>query len=79
MANPSLHVFQHAAGILPDDYPQASRRVFAEGRAVLTEAFGCDAAEIPAWMFRTGKSPSLPEEMRTLRRPLSEVVRSARL
>lgn len=76
MANAALHTLQAEAGILPGDYPESSKRTFARGRAVLTEAFGCGADEIPAWMFRTGKSPALPGEMRTLRRPVSEVVAS---
>lgn len=76
MANPFLHVFQHVAGTLPDDYPPESKQVFAEGEKILTEAFGLPEGEIPAWMFRTGKSSPLPPEMKTLRLPLSKVVRS---
>jgi hypothetical protein len=74
MANPSLHALQVEAGVLPEDYPAAAKGTFARGRAVLRESFGFDAMEIPAWTFRTGKSPALPTEMRTLRRPISEVV-----
>jgi hypothetical protein len=76
MANPAIHVFQHVAGIIPEDYPTASRRVFAEGERILSGAFGIAENEIPAWMFRTGKSSPLPAEMRTLRLPMSSVVRS---
>lgn len=76
MANPAIHVFQHVAGILPEDYPAESKRTFAKGERILAEIFGLPAGEIPAWMFRTGKSSPLPAEMRTLRRPLSSVVRS---
>lgn len=75
MANPSLHVFQHVAGVLPEDYPAESKRVFAEGARVLADTFGLPDGEIPAWMFRTGVSSPLPEEMRTLRLPLTSVVR----
>ena len=64
------------AGILPDDYPAESKRVFAEGRRVLSQAFGFQEGAIPAWMFRTGKSSPLPAEMRTLRLPLARVIRS---
>lgn len=76
MANPAIHAFQHVAGILPEDYPVESKRTFAEGEKILAEAFGLREGEIPAWMFRTGKSSPLPAEMRTLRRPLASVVRS---
>jgi hypothetical protein len=76
MANPSIHVFQHVAGILPEDYPAESKSVFAEGESVLAEAFGLPQGEIPAWMFRTGKSTPLPARMKTLRLPLAKVVRS---
>jgi hypothetical protein len=74
MASPALHALQHEAGLIPEDYPQASKHIFARGRAALTKAFGCDESQIPAWMFRTGKSPTLPDNMRTLRRPLSDMV-----
>ncbi|MDX1689050.1 MAG: hypothetical protein R3248_13795, partial [Candidatus Promineifilaceae bacterium] len=76
MANPSIHVFQHVVGILPKDYPAESARIFSQGERVLTEAFDLQEGEIPAWMFRTGKSSPLPVEMRTLRRPLASVIRS---
>lgn len=76
MANPSIHVFQHVAGIIPEDYPVESKQVFAEGEKILAETFGLQEGDIPAWMFRTGKSSPLPAEMRTLRLPLSSVVRS---
>lgn len=74
MANPAIHAFQHVAGILPDDYPAASKRTFAQGPSRLAEAFALPADHIPAWMFRTGKSTPLPASMRTLRLPLSELV-----
>jgi hypothetical protein len=76
MANPSLHVFQHVAGILPGDCPVENKRVFAEGEKILTKAFGLTKGDIPAWMFRTGISSPLPQEMKTLWLPLSKVVRS---
>jgi len=76
MANPAIHVFQHVAGILPEDYPTESKRVFAEGERILAKAFGLQEGEIPAWMFRTGKSTPLPAKMRTLRLPLSKLVRN---
>jgi hypothetical protein len=76
MANPAIHVFQHVAGIIPEDYPVESRQVFAKGKTVLAEAFRLPEGEIPAWTFRTGKSSPLPAEMRTLRLPLSRVIRS---
>jgi len=75
MANPAIHVFQHVADILPEDYPPESKRAFANGETILRESFGLSEGEIPAWMFRTGKSSPLPAEMKTLRRPLSSVVR----
>ncbi len=71
MANPAMHAFQHAVGVLPDDYPEASKRVFAEGNRILSAAFGCPKDQTPAWMFRTGISSPLPAEMRTLRQPVS--------
>jgi hypothetical protein len=74
MANPSLHVFQHVAGILPDDYPESSVQTFARGRQVLSDSFGINSDEIPAWMFRTGISSELPASWRTLRRHLGEIV-----
>lgn len=73
MANPSLHVLQHTAGVIPEDYPEVSKRVFAGGRDVLTQAFGCSENEIPAWMFRTGKSDPVLPAMRTLRRSVRDV------
>jgi hypothetical protein len=76
MANQSIHVFQHVAGIIPEDYPAESKRLFAEGKRILTKSFALAEGEIPAWMFRTGRSSPLPDEMRTLRLPLSTVVRS---
>ncbi|MDX1616510.1 MAG: hypothetical protein R3300_19525 [Candidatus Promineifilaceae bacterium] len=76
MANPSLHVYQHAAGLLPADYPAPSKRLFADGGAMLRSAFEIPAAETPAWMFRTGLSSDLPADWRTYRRPLAEVIRS---
>jgi len=76
MANPAIHVFQHVAGIIPEDYPTESKLTFARGESILAEAFGLAEGEIPAWMFRTGKSSPLPAEMKTLRLPLSSVVRS---
>lgn len=75
MANPSIHVFQHVVGIIPEDYPAESKQAFAEGERILARAFGLPEGEIPAWMFRTGRSTALPPKMRTLRRPLSSVVR----
>ena len=74
MANPSFHVFQHAAGILPQDYPPESKQVFSEGKTILAKAFDLDSAEIPTWMFRTGRNDPIPDKMRTLRRDLSDVV-----
>jgi hypothetical protein len=76
MANPAIHAFQHIAEIIPEDYPAESKKVFAEGERTLAGAFGLHEGEIPAWMFRTGKSSPLPADMRTLRLPLSRVVRS---
>jgi hypothetical protein len=76
MANPSIHVFQHVASIIPDDYPAESKQVFAGGRRVLAKAFALQQGAIPAWMFRTGKSSPLPTQMRTLRLPLSRVIRA---
>jgi hypothetical protein len=76
MANPSIHVFQRAAGILPADYPSQSKQLFTEGKEILVEAFHIPDDEIPAWMFRTGKSSHLPAIMRTLRLPLSNVLAS---
>jgi hypothetical protein len=75
MANPALHAFQHVAGILPEDYPAESKRVFADGHGILAEAFGCREDQVPAWMFRTGKSSPLPSDMRTLRLPETRYVR----
>jgi hypothetical protein len=75
MANPSIHVFQHVVGIISEDYPVESKDVFAEGERILALAFGLPEGEIPAWMFRTGRSTALPAKMRTLRRPLSKVVK----
>ncbi|MDX1435865.1 MAG: hypothetical protein R3335_03575 [Anaerolineales bacterium] len=75
MANPSLHVYQFEQGLIPGDYPEASRQVFAEGREKLTDGFGIHENEIPAWMFRTGRSPTLPDEMRTLRLRREDIVR----
>ena len=75
MANPAVHAFQHVAGIIPEDYPAESKKVFAAGERILAGAFGLHEGEIPAWMFRTGKSSPLPADMRTLRLPLSRVVR----
>ena len=73
MANPSLHAFQHVAGMIPEDYPEASIKTFAKGPKVLSDGFGISEDEIPAWMFRTGISSELPSSWRTLRRPLSDV------
>lgn len=75
MGMPSIHVFQHVAGVIPEDYPPESKGLFAEGERVLAESFGIGEGEIPAWMFRTGISSPLPPEMRTLRLPLSSLVR----
>lgn len=76
MASPAIHAFQHVAGILPEDYPAESKQVFANGEGILAKAFGLPEGEIPAWMFRTGKSTPLPTKMRTLRLPLSRVIRA---
>jgi hypothetical protein len=76
MANPSIHVFQHVAGIIPEDYPAESKQLFAEGERILAKAFGLEEDKIPTWMFRTGKSSPLPAKMRTLRLPLLSVVQS---
>ncbi|MGD2026211.1 MAG: hypothetical protein PVI99_00225 [Anaerolineales bacterium] len=76
MANPSLHVFQHVIGAIPDDYPAESRRIFAKGEEILKEAFTIPESEVPAWIFRTGKSTPLPAEMKSLRLPLTDVVQS---
>ena len=75
MANPSVHVFQTIAGIIPQDYPEESKQVFVEGKEILANAFDLQEGEIPAWMFRTGKSSSLPDKMKTLRLPQENVVR----
>jgi hypothetical protein len=75
IANPAVHAFQYAVGILPEDYPAVSKQVFAGGVGILTAAFGLPASETPAWMFRTGLSSPLPAKMKTLRLPLSSVVR----
>jgi len=79
MANPSFHVFQYISGILPDDYPVESKRVFSEGKKILTDVFELQDGEIPTWMFRTGKSSPLPQGMKTLRLPLSEVIQSTHI
>lgn len=76
MANPSIDVFQHVIGILPEDYPTRSKQNFARGGKILARAFNLAEGEVPAWMFRTGKSSPLPAEMRTLRLPLSNTLRS---
>jgi hypothetical protein len=78
MANPAIHAFQSAIGIIPDDYPDESKQIFVEGKSILVEAFDIPRGEFPFWMFRTGKSAPLPEKMKTLRLPLSEVVRSSK-
>ncbi len=74
MALPSLHVFQHAAGVIPTDYPETSKKAFARGKAVLQKSFGIPEEETPAWMFRTGKSSALPDNWRTYRRPIAEII-----
>ncbi len=76
MASPVLHALQHALGILPEDVPQASRRVFSDGRRILLEAFQAPQGDYPVWVFRTGRSSELPRDMRTRRRPLESWVRS---
>ena len=76
MANPAIHVFQNVAGILPADYPEESKLMFSKGEEVLRDAFELRKGEVPAWMFRTGKSSPIPASMRTLRLPLSRLVRS---
>jgi hypothetical protein len=48
---------------------------FENGATVLQHAFAIPAGREVVWMFRTGLSPELPEAMRTLRRPISEVLK----
>lgn len=74
MASPALHALQHATGVLPDDIPVGLQRTFAGGRQILTRAFSAPPDSYPVWMFRTGRSSALPENMRTRRRPLDDWV-----
>lgn len=76
MASPALHALQSDLGILPHDVPESSRRVFSRGREILLRSFQAQQDDFPVWMFRTGRSPALPENMRTRRRSLGSWVQS---
>lgn len=67
----SLYAFlASATGLIePDAAP-----FFRNGGEILRRTFGMDAGERPIWMFRAGVSPAMPESMRTLRRPVGEVL-----
>lgn len=64
----SLSQFDLAAGSasgMPDFWP----KLFSDGRNLFRESFALGNEEIPVWLFRTGRSPQLPPEGRTLRLP----------
>jgi hypothetical protein len=67
-------VLSEAAGCLPQGLPNAFYETVWQGRRLMREQFGLDAAETPAWIFRTGLSPLLPPKGRNLRLAVSQIL-----
>lgn len=61
----------------PPGMPPDVERELRRGSDVLRRAFSIDAPRLPVWMFSTGLSPGpLPDDERTLRRPMESCYRS---
>jgi hypothetical protein len=67
-----LYALAHG-GLAPGTRPEFIE-LFERGRGVVSRAFGLEGEELPVWMFRTGLSPPLPADARTLRLPLERIL-----
>jgi len=70
----STPIYDLTLGCLPTDAPHGLRELFARGQGVLERAFGLTRAELPVWMFRTGRALQHPPGPETPRLPLERVL-----
>ncbi len=70
-------VFAHsfAEGQPPPGTRPEFVEIFRRGPEILARAFGAEAGEQVIWLFRTGISPTPPPRLRTLRLPVTKLLR----
>jgi len=73
MSFSSLTLFAAATGRLPPDAPEPWRSRWRDDARWVGERLGLGAGH-PCWMLRVGRSPRLPDALRTPRLPLSTYV-----
>jgi hypothetical protein len=69
-----LQLYAHARGGLAPDTRPEFLELFRRGREAVSRAFGLAPDELPVWILRTGVSPPLPPEARTLRLPVHRLL-----
>ena len=73
MSIASGSVYNATSGALPPDARPEFVLLFRRGLALLRRTFRFSEEEIPVWMFRSGRSPTLPERARARRLPLEKI------
>lgn len=71
----STLVFCAHGGLLDPSYSQNWTDFFKGGEEILRRAFKIPVDHLPIWMIRTGRASALPKDLRTLRKPIQEVLR----
>lgn len=74
LSSATLLILAEAAGVLPAELPGAFAESIAPGKRLLHAEFGLGSGEIPAWIFRTGRSPLLPKHARNPRLELRQIL-----
>lgn len=59
----------------PTEITRRYQKVFDQAPEILRESFSLERGMIPLWMFRTGSTSELPQDLRTQRRPVDELLK----
>lgn len=70
----ALQLYARARGALAPDAPPKLLEFLRQGRQAVSRAFDLGPDELPVWLLRTGLSPPLPPEARTLRLPVHHLL-----
>lgn len=71
----SMLVYLAAQGKFEANISDPWRHVLREGEKILRESFSIPQGFVPLWMIRTGASTELPENARTLRHSIDDVLK----
>jgi len=75
LSSASLLIYSQQLRIFPNNMPKKFVEIYKKGYEMIKKEFNLDKNELPVMLFRTGPADPLPKSHRTLRRPLSHVIR----